>query len=181
MSSMQAKADMQSLFSDPGAFIYRTVIKDFGGPHKICSGVIYDHDEDNLGNTLWGIQWGDGTKGDFNVNEMRKFCVLNSDGIQPDQTWQSASVSDVAAVQARLDDLKMAYFTTKNQDTWSKICSGLDLVQGHRKLYYEWISKYRGYGAVKHDDDDVPWMKFLDPYSTARPRVTTKFQQALHR
>ena len=57
--------------------------------------------------------------------------------------------------------------------------SGLDLVQGHRKLYYEWISKYHGYGAVKHDDDDVPWMKFLDPYSTARPRVTTKFQRGV--
>ena len=74
------QSDMQNLFSDPAAFIHRTVIKDYGQPHGICSGIVYDNDEDNHGNSIWGIQWGDGTKEDMDVNEMRKYCILSKDG-----------------------------------------------------------------------------------------------------
>ena len=110
---------------------------------------------------------------------MRKYCILSKDGQKPDQPWQAASENDLDAVQRRLNDLKMAYYTTKNGDTWSKICAALNIEQGHRKLYYAWISKYHGYGSVKHDDIEVPWMKFVDPYSTARPKVITKFQRGV--
>jgi len=177
--SIAMQSDRQNLFSDPAAFIHRTVIKDFGQPHGVCSGIVYDNDEDNHGNSIWGIQWGDGTKEDMDVNEMRKYCVLSTDGQQPDQPWQAASENDLDAVQRRLNDLKMAYYVTKNGDTWSKICAALSIEQGHRKLYYAWISKYHGYGSVKHDDIEVPWMKFIDPYSTARPKVITKFQRGV--
>ena len=154
--SVAMQPDVQNLFSDPTAFIHWTVIKDFGQPHGVCSGVIYDNDEDNHGNSIWGIQWGDGTKENMDINEMRKCCVLSTDEKQPDQPWQAANEYDLGAVRRRLNDLKMAYYVAKNGDTWPTVhvCAALSIEQGHRKLYYAWISKYHGYGAVKHDDTE---------------------------
>jgi len=179
--SVAMQPDVQNLFSDPTAFIHWTVIKDFGQPHGVCSGVIYDNDEDNHGNSIWGIQWGDGTKENMDINEMRKCCVLSTDEKQPDQPWQAANEYDLGAVRRRLNDLKMAYYVAKNGDTWPTVhvCAALSIEQGHRKLYYAWISKYHGYGSAKHDDIRVPWMKFVDPYSTARPKATTKYQRGV--
>eukprot|EP01048_Picozoa_sp_COSAG05_P027281 COSAG05_NODE_7883_length_759_cov_5.675758_1_plen_81_part_10 len=46
-----------------------------------CShGIIYDVDNDHQGNTLWGVQWSNGDKSDFDINEMRKYCVLQQHG-----------------------------------------------------------------------------------------------------
>ncbi len=43
-------------------------------------GCVIDVDDDNHGGKLFGIQWSDGSRSDMDINEMRKYCVLNSDG-----------------------------------------------------------------------------------------------------
>ena len=49
-------------------------------PNIIDISETYDVDDDGHGNTLWGIQWVDGSKSDFDIDEMRKYCVLRSNG-----------------------------------------------------------------------------------------------------
>ena len=114
---------------------------------------MYDRSDDGQGNTLWGIQWGDGLKTDFDTNQMRKYCVLMSDGAA-DSTWMEDYVSDVAAVRRRLTKLKLVIYETKDGDTWSKICFNVGMKSNTAKnAYYTWLRKFHGYVSVKHSDE----------------------------
>jgi hypothetical protein len=64
----------------------------------------------------------------------------------------------------------MSYYVTKKGDTWLKVCTALSIDEGDRKPYYAWISKYHGYGSVKHDDIEVPWMNFMIHFNYRFPR-----------
>jgi hypothetical protein len=168
--------DLLLLHEDPGSFINRIVVQNWPD-HGRAEGIVYDQDDDREGNAIWGIQWGDGTKSDFNINQMRKYCVLRSDGAA-DSTWLEDFVSDVKAVRKRLTELHFNIYDTGDGDTWSKICAGVGVkTKSAKKAYYEWLSKFHGYGSIKNSDDSIPWMKFSDPYSCIRPRKTTKFQK----
>ena len=74
------------------------------------SGIIYDIDDDGQVNTLWGVQWSDGTKSDFDINEIRKFRVLQQHEQPNIGDWINSNCSDIKAVKARLDKLKVSYY-----------------------------------------------------------------------
>ena len=174
--SVGQQRDLLLLSEDPDSFINRKVVQHWPG-YGCAEGLVYDRSDDGQGNTLWGIQWGDGLKTDFDTNQMRKYCVLMSDGAA-DSTWMEDYVSDIAAVRRRLTKLKLVIYETKDGDTWSKICFNVGMKSNTAKnAYYMWLRKFHGYGSVKHSDEEIPWMKFSDPYSCVRPRRTTKFQK----
>ena len=79
------------------------------------TGIIYDVDDDHQGNTLWGVQWSNGDKSDFDINEMRKYCVLQQHGQPSSGDWINSFCSDITAVKARLDKLKVNYYLTKDK------------------------------------------------------------------
>eukprot|EP01048_Picozoa_sp_COSAG05_P004634 COSAG05_NODE_257_length_12748_cov_68.067120_5_plen_132_part_00 len=70
---------LQHLHEQPEQFIDRTVFKTWEDNHTY-EGCVIDVDDDNHGGKLFGIQWSDGSRSDMDINEMRKYCVLNSDG-----------------------------------------------------------------------------------------------------
>eukprot|EP01048_Picozoa_sp_COSAG05_P031965 COSAG05_NODE_11971_length_488_cov_1.588689_1_plen_151_part_10 len=65
----------QVLATTPSLDVYKTFEDGF-----TYEGCVVDIDDDNQGGQLFGIQWSDGTRSDLDINEMRKYCVLNSDG-----------------------------------------------------------------------------------------------------
>ena len=73
-------------------------------------------DDDHQGNTLWGVQWSNGDKSDFDINEMRKYCVLQQHGQPSSGDWINSFCSDIKAVKSRLDKLKVNYYLTKDND-----------------------------------------------------------------
>ena len=69
----------------------------------------------------------------------------------------------------------MNYYQTKDNDSWSKLCNSMKIDYNQRRIFYDWLSKVHGYGAIAPDESDrfefeqdnkPPWMKFYDPYST---------------
>ena len=125
--STSQQSDFQSLFDKPTLFVGRTVIKNFGEPHGNCIGMIVDCDEDNSGNNIWGIQFGDGYYCDFDINQMRKYSILMSDGATGKKPWMDCFISDIPEVKARLDRLHVAYVLTDDNDTWFDTTRSLSL------------------------------------------------------
>ena len=118
------------------------------------TGIIYDVDDDHQGNTLWGVQWSNGDKSDFDINEMRKYCVLQQHGQPSSGDWINSFCSDIKAVKARLDKLKVNYYQTKDNDSWSKLCNSMKIDYNQRRIFYDWLSKVHGFGAVAPDESD---------------------------
>ena len=100
------------------------------------------------------------------MNEMRKYCVLRSCGYPDQGKWIVEDASDVDAVRARLDKLKLQYYVTKNNDSWPKICNAMAIEYNQRKLYYQWLSEQHGYGLVSPKQSDSFKDPKLVPYST---------------
>ena len=125
-----------------------------------------------------------------NNHELGIRVIIHDSNREPaDQPWLATNEGNLGALQhrhwlmraqlkRRLDNLQMSYYVTKKGDTWLKICTALNIGESDRRSYYEWISKYHGYGSVKHDDAEIPWMEFENPYSDVRPDVT-EFQHGL--
>ena len=61
---------------------------------------------------------------DLDINEMRKYCVVKSDGTkETGDTHQN----DIDAIQQRLDHEHVQYYLTKENDTWAKVCNAMDV------------------------------------------------------
>ena len=76
--------ELQQLRSDPAAFkgrdVYQRWIEDHVD-HGVVHGTVRDIDEDReSGAVLWGIDWDDGTKFDYTLQDMQNYCVSNKDG-----------------------------------------------------------------------------------------------------
>ena len=84
------------------------------GKKSAYTSIVYDVDDDGQGDTLWGIQWSDESKSDFDIDEMRKYCVLRSNGYPHQGKWIRDNTSDVKAVRNRLDKLKLPYYVRHN-------------------------------------------------------------------
>ena len=51
--------------------------------HGVVHGTVRDVDDDrDTGAVLWGIEWDDGTKSDYTLQDMQNYCVSNKDGAQ---------------------------------------------------------------------------------------------------
>ena len=190
--SQHQQDSLSYLHDDPLHFKNHEVTKHWtqGGGQVSCTGIIYDIDDDGQGKTLWGVQWSDGTKSDFDITEMRKFCVLQQHGPPNSGDWINSNCSDITAVKTRLGKLKVSYYVTKENDSWSKICNSMKINYNQRQMFYDWLSTVHGYGAIAPDDSDrfefeqddkPPWMKFYDPYSTfhAKTRQLNKFRKGV--
>lgn len=191
ISELQQR-ELETLHSSPRYFINHEVLKIYEYTDKkvAYTGIVYDVDDDGKGNTLWGIQWSDGSKSDFDMVEMRKYCVLRSCGYPDQGKWIVEDASDVKAVTSRLDKLKLQYYVTKNNDSWPKICNAMRIEYNQRKLFYQWLSEQHGYGLISPKQSDSfkdpaietpPWMKFYDPYSTYHPKTRqhNKFRKGI--
>ena len=134
--SQHQQDSLRYLHDGPLHFLNHEVTKNWtqAGNQVSYSGIIYDVGDDGQGNTLWGVQWSDGTKSDFDINEMRKFCVLQQHGQSENGDWINSNCSDIKAVKARRDKLKLSYYTTKDNDSWSKICNSMKINYNQRKM-----------------------------------------------
>ena len=74
-------------------------------------------------------------------------------------TWINEDSSDVDAVRARLDRLKLQYYVTKNNDSWPKICNAMGIEYNQRKLFYQWLSEQHGYGLISPKQSEL----YADP------------------
>ena len=99
-----ADLPVQLLHNNPEQFIDRTVTNrwDDGSTYEGC---VVDIDDDNQGGRLFGVQWSDVTRSDLDINEMRKYCVLKSDGTKnrsgtrcAHQFWPQGARSEASAL-----------------------------------------------------------------------------------
>ena len=154
---------LQHLHEQPEQFIDRTVFKTWEDNHTY-EGCVIDVDDDNHGGKLFGIQWSDGSRSDMDINEMRKYCVLNSDGTK--ETGDSHQ-NDIEAVRRRLDQTHVQYYLTKENDTWAKLCNAMDIEYSKRKPFYRWLQETHNYGSINMYDH-MPWLRFNNPYSVQK-------------
>jgi hypothetical protein len=119
------------------------------------------------------IFWDDGSKSSFNASDMMNYCINTTHGTRVTQILSSSSESEdeqettdpaVSNCDERrriLDDAGLTYYTTKNNDTWTTICTGMSITHSQRKLYYQWLMEFHGYG---HKSTSVKPFKFVNPY-----------------
>jgi hypothetical protein len=162
---------LQDLIDKPQSFINDKVFKRFCEPgahdHGVCEGIVHDCDDNGEGGNLWGIHWDDGNTGDFDMSEMRKYCVLYDDGQEVTQIIDHKN--DMQAIRQRLNDDEVPYTLSKRKcDTWSKICAMMKIPTAQKQLYYTWLSSQHGYGHIQPTQSDMPWFRFKNPMLTRK-------------
>ena len=177
--------ELQQLRSDPAAFKGRDVYQRWIEDHVdygVVHGTVRDIDEDReSGAVLWGIDWDDGTKSDYTLQDMQNYCVSNKDGArvapplvtatepEPEPTGPDHEPqTTMADVLHRLERLGVEYFNCNADSTWIQVCTAAGVPKNQRKLYYQYLSEQHGYGHVppvleSETTENIPWFKFDDP------------------
>ena len=168
--------------SSPGQSVFkRWMIGDTD--HGVCKGQVrsYDYDRSGPSDRPWLICWEDGGKSYFDIQDMLNYCINHTHGstvtqVIPDTQSESSDDEDTidsvtaACEQKRseFDSTSVHYYSTKDDDTWHKVCTALDIPHGQRKLYYQWLREHHKYGH----SGCYPF-KFINPYGSSRK--TSKF------
>ena len=84
--------------------------------HGVVHGTVRDVDDDrDTGAVLWGIEWDDGTKSDYTLQDMQNYCVSNKRRSEQAKQQVPSTQAPHLSMQAQLP----AYLGTKTGHIYS--------------------------------------------------------------
>ena len=154
----------------PSIFVGRDVFKHFDD-HGVCHGIVVDTNFDRSSNTpIWGIKYDDGVKEDYNIDEMRRFCLDRVDGdtIKPngDSPVPEQPAADMHSAADLFKDVPV--YVTEDKQSFFDVCDAISLPEGQRRLYYDWIGLHFKLGHLHQQSNDG--VGFVHPFGRAKSK-----------
>ena len=160
--SIKTAKEIDMLYRNPSHFIDRDVWKHFPKPYGVHHGVVTKVVSQN--EPVWDISYDDGDSEHYDIDDMIKYCIKLVDGASIGVIRDEKSDANVDLIGDH------PTYITKNRDTFERVCNAINVPQGQRRLYYEWLGEHFGMGH-KHKDTQGG-LHFVNPYGGGR---ATKF------
>ena len=157
-NSINTAKEIDMLSRNPSHFISRDCWKRFPKPHGVHHGVVAKVVSSE--NPTWDILYDDGDSEHYDVEDMINYCIKRVDGTTNDVVQGGTSEVGVDFIKDH------PVYLTKNRDTFERVCNAINVPQGQRRLYYEWIGEHFGMGH--QHKDTVGGLHFVNPYGGGR-------------
>ena len=160
--SINITKEIDMLKANPHHFISRDCWKRFPHPHGVHHGVVSKVVSSE--EPRWDILYNDGDSEHYTVEDMINYCIKRIDGTTNGANQDATSEGGVDLIKDH------PVYHTKNRDTFESICKAINVPQGQRRLYYEWLGEQFGMGH-KHKTTQGG-LHFVNPYGGGK---ATKF------